>query len=398
MGKKENKLEISGQFLQCPLMLSIDTYEGCPHECRYCFSSLQYARQNRRTSRSENIRPALLSSWERVLNGEDMKNPMIRYLVRNKHPIQLGTKADPFPAGIERKLKNTRKFVEMSNRHEYPVCINTKNPDAKDMPVDLMADGHYILGVSLASHMPAHIRILEKNTSGPLARIRQIPRGVFKKIVIKWHPFIPNLFASRQGGMTKIHYSRIDGYLDAIAGSADALSIAFLNEAQVWEPQLLQEVGPNAFSELEEIHILSYIKKQAHKRNLQFYTANYRAFSDSPVCCGLDENEFRTHTPWVWGNLIWKLYTGEREFLTVSDLIDAFPKELKEESFASMDVALFSRWARYNAKRMTILDEYIQNFTSNRRMNPANFFAGMFSKVVNGEFRIYFKDYRQEGC
>jgi len=398
MGRKENKLEISGQFLQCPLMLSIDTYEGCPHGCRYCFSRLQYVRQNRSQPRAETVRPALLSAWERIANGEEPKNPMIRYLVRKKHPIQLGTKADPFPVGIERELKNTRKFVELANRLHYPVCINTKNPDVRDMPVDLMANGNYLLGVSLASHRPSHIKMLETNTCGPLARIRQIPRGVFKKIVIKWHPFIPSLLQSRQKGAVKIRYSYIDGYLDAIAGISDAIAVAFLNEAQVWERPLLREIGANGFSELEEIHILSYIKKQAHKHKMEFYTANYRALSDSPICCGLREDEFQTFTPWVWGKLIWKLYAGEKKYLRVNDLIDAFPKELREETFASMDVALFSRWARYSAKKMTILDEYIRNFTANRRMNPANFFAGMYSKIVNGEFRIYFKDYRKEAC
>lgn len=398
MSKKKNKLEISGQFLQCPLLLSIDTYEGCPHGCRYCFSRSQYKRQNRGTPRTEKIRPALLSSWERVLNGESIRNPMIEYLVAQKHPIQLGTKADPFPTRIEREIQNTRKFVEIANKFNYPVCINTKNPNVKDMPIDLMANGNYVLGVSLSSQKSDYIKILEKNTSNPLTRIRQIPKGVFKKIIIKWHPFIPQMIKSKGKGRAKINYSYIDSYLDAITGIADAVSIAFLVESQIWEQSLLNVISTNDFSELEEVYMLSYIKKEAHKRNLEFYTANYRALSDSPICCGLREDEFKMSTPWVWGYLIWKLYTRKKIYLTVNDLIEAFPGTLKTETFASMNVALFSRWARYNAKKMTILEEYIRNFTLNRKMNPANFFAGIYSKVVDGEFRIYFKDYREAGC
>jgi hypothetical protein len=56
--------------------------------------------------------------------------------------------------------------------------------------------------------------------------------------------------------------------------------------------------------------------------------------------------------------------------------------------------AFFSRWAHYSAKKTTILEEYIKNFTFNRKMNPVNYFAGLYSKAVDGEFRIYFKDYR----
>jgi DNA repair photolyase len=398
MSRKENKLEISGQFLQCPLLVAIDTYEGCPHECRYCFSGPQYKRQNKGNPRPENIRPALLTSWERALKGESIRNPMIEYLVKKKHPVQLGTKADPFPSGVERELQNTRKFIQLCNQFNYPIYINTKNPDVKDMPIDLLAKGNYVLGVSLASHKADHIKMLEKHTSNPLARIRQIPKGVFKKIIVKWHPFIPQLFKPTNTGKEKINYRDIDDYLDEIAGIADAVSVSFLVEPRVCDRLLLEEIGPDELTELEEAAILSYIKEQAHKRNLEFYTANYRALSDSPICCGLRGDEFNMSTQWIWSYLIWKLFTGEKQYLTVEDLKNAFPAALKDATFASINVALYSRWARYTAKKMTILEEYTRNFTFDRGMNPANFFAGLYSKVVDGEFRIYFKDYRKMVC
>jgi DNA repair photolyase len=395
MSEQGNKLGISSQFLHCPLLIAFDSYEGCQHECRYCFTRLQYKRQNKGKPRSEPIRPARLTYWERVLNGESIRNPMIEYLVKKKHPVQLGTKADPFPRGVEREVQNTRKFVDLCNQFNYPVYITTKNPDASDMPIDLLAKGNYVLGVSLASHKAEHIKMLERNTGKPSERIEQIPTGVFKKIIIKWHPFIPQLFRTNGKKGENINWGEIDRYLDEIAGIADAVAISFLNTAKVWDPQLLGEIGPDDFTELEELAILTYIKEQAHKRQLEFYTANYRALSDSPICCGLRVDEFKMYTPWVWGFLIWKLYTGEKEYLTENDLIDAFPDELRDEMFARIDVPLFSRWARYTAKKTTILKEYIKNFTTNRKMNPANFFAGVYSQIVDGEFRIYFKDYRK---
>jgi len=393
MSVRKNKLEISGQFLQCPLMLCIDTYEGCTNECRYCFAAPQYDRQNRGSQRRECVRPALLSSWERVLNGESIRNPMIEYLVSKKHPVQLGTKSDPFPGQIEHELHNTGKFLEMCNKVKYPVYITTKNTG--EMPVDIFAEGNYVLGVSLSSHKSNDIRMLERNTSGPLVRLRQIPKGVFKKIIIRWQPFIPQLFKPRKGDDEFINREDIDAYLDAISGIANAVSISFLVENMVKDSALLEEIGPDVLEELDEVEILTYIKEQAHKRGLEFYTANYRALSDSPICCGLREDEFRFSTPWVWGYLINKLFRGEKEYLSVKDLVDAFPVELKNVMAATMNLALFSRWARYMAQKTTLLEEYIKNFTLNRKMNPANYFAGLYSRVVDGEFRIYFKDYRK---
>ncbi len=392
MSWKRNKLEVSGQFLQCPLLLSIDTYEGCSNECRYCFANSQYDRQNRGNRRRECIRPALITRWERVLKGESIGSPLIEYLVGKKHPIQLGTKADPFPRDVEQEVQNTRKFLEMCNGSNYPVYINTKNTD--NMPVDLLAEGNYVLGVSLSSHRREDIRMLERHTSGPLVRLRRVPAGVFKKVVVRWQPFIPRLFKPRPGSDDLIDWGAVDAFLDEISTAADAVSISFLSRSTVKDLGLLEEIGPDDLEELDEVEILTYIRDQAHRRGLEFYTANYRALSDSPICCGLRGDEFEMAAPWVWSYLIRKLFTGEKEYLTVNDLVDAFPDALKHVMFATVNVALFSRWARYMAKKTTILEEYIKNFTFNRSMNPANFFAGLYSRVVDNEFRIYFKDYR----
>jgi len=263
-----------------------------------------------------------------------------------------------------------------------------------NMPVDLLAKGNYVLGVSLSSHKTKDIRMLEKNTSDPMVRLSQIPAGVFKKIIVRWQPFIPQLFKPRKRIDEIINFSAVGRYLDKVSGIADGVSISFLNRSIVKDQALLEEIGPDDLGELDEVEILTCIREQAHLRGLEFYTANYRALSDSPVCCGLRGDEFEMSTPWVWSCLIRKLFTGEKEYLTVKDLADAFPDVLKDVMFATTEVALFSRWARYSAKKTTILKEYIKNFTYNRKMNPVNFFAGLYSKVVDGEFRIYFMDYR----
>jgi hypothetical protein len=316
---------------------------------------------------------------------------MTEYLVGKRHVVKLGTKSDPFPRGVERKVQNTRRFLELCNKVNYPVYISTKNTG--EMPVDLLAAGNYVLGVSLASHEVGDIRMLEINTSDPRARIRQIPPGVFKKIIIRWQPFIPQLFKPRNGGEL-IDWSEIDRFLDLIFDVADGVSVSFLSWAGIRDQVLLDAIGLDDLEDLDALEVLTYIRQQAHLRGLEFYTANFRALSDSPVCCGLREDEFEISARWVWGYLINNLFTGEKEYLTVEDLKHAFPDALKDVMFRTMDVPLFSRWARYSAKKTTILEEYIKNFTHDRRMNPANFFAGLYSRVVNGEFRIYFSDYR----
>ena len=376
-------------------MLSIDTYDGCLHGCRYCFAPTRYDSRNKGQRRPEPVRPALITNWKKVLNNEKIGNPMIEYLVSQRHPIQLGTKADPFPRGIEREIRNTFKFLELCNESHYPVYINTKNTDPEDMPFDLLAKGNYTLGLSIASTRVSDIKKLEKNNLSPEIRIKNIPTGVFKKIIIKWHPFIPQLFISTKKQNARLDWGTIQNYIDEVSEIADAIMVSFLARTLVSDKTLLKEIGPDNLSEEDEVEILNFIKQHAHKRGIEFFTANYLAFSDSPVCCGLREDEFKMSPLWVWNYLIWPLYSSEKLYITQQDLIKAFPEALKNEKFASIDIPLYSRWAKYSAKKNTILEEYIKSFTYNRKMNPVNFFAGLYSKVVNGEFRIYFKDYRR---
>jgi DNA repair photolyase len=387
MGKRENKLEISGQYSQCPLFLSIDTYEGCSNDCRYCFVHYQHERQIRGRERRQGIHRALLTNWERVINGEKINNPLVEYLVSKKHPIQLGTKSDPFPRGIEEEVKNTRRFLEMCNRVSYPVYINTKNTG--NMPLDLLSEGNYVLAVSLASHRAEDIRNLENHTSDPMERLQ------FKKVVAKWQPFIPQLFIPGKKTDELVSWDEIDGFLDMISAVADAISISWLNRATIKDHALLDELGPDDMEELDELELLMGVRTRAHRRGLEFYTANYRALSDSPICCGLREDEFKTATPWVWGFLIWKLFSRQQEYLIVKDLEAAFPDELRDVMFSTVNIIAFNRWARYSAKKTTILDQYINNFTMNRTTNPVNYFAGLYSRIVDNEYRIYFKDYRE---
>ncbi|MFZ5856318.1 MAG: hypothetical protein ACOYZ6_05770 [Chloroflexota bacterium] len=316
---------------------------------------------------------------------------MIEYLVSKKHPVQLGAKADPFPRGLEQKVLNTRKFLELCNQVNYPVYISTKN--TAELPADLLAQGNYILGISLVSHRTGDIRFLERNTSKPRERLDQIPRGAFKKVIIRWQPFIPEFYKSKNGkGLFAL--SEINRFLDMISDVADGVSISLLSWGAIRDPSVLEIVGPDDVEDLDVVELFTYIREHAHLRGMEFYTANYRALSDSPVCCGLRGDEFELATKWVWAYLIRKLFDGEKEYLTVEDLKQAFPAELKDVIFDTMDTPLYSRWAHYCAKKTTILEEYIKDFTYNRKMNPANFFAGLYSKVVDGEFRIYFIDYR----
>ena len=327
MSQRRSKLEISGKFLHCPLFLCIDTYEGCSFGCRYCFANPQHDRQSRGIQQRKGIRSALLTRWEKVLEGKNIGNPMIEYLVRKRHPIQLGASADPFPRGIEKKVQNTRRFLAVCNSVKYPVYITTKNTD--ELPIDLLATGNYVLGVSLASHRAGDIKLLERNTSSPRDRLARIPQEVFKKVIIRWQPFIPNLYRSKRKGQI-FDLGEIERYLDLTASVADGVSVSYLTWTGIRDPLALQAVGADDVDDQDALELFTFMQEQAHRRGLEFYTANFRALSDLRVCCGLNETDFPIATQWVWAYLIIEVVRSARqEYLTVDDLRKAFPARVE---------------------------------------------------------------------
>ncbi len=114
-----------------PFDRSINPYRGCEHGCIYCYARPSHAWLG--------LSPGL-DFETRILAKPDAPRLLTRELARKGYrpaPIALGTNTDPYQP-IERKLKITRRILEVLDRYNHPVTIVTKS-DGAIRDIDILA-------------------------------------------------------------------------------------------------------------------------------------------------------------------------------------------------------------------------------------------------------------------
>jgi DNA repair photolyase len=174
-----------------PFQVSLNPYRGCEHGCIYCYA-----------------RPT--HEYLGFSSGLDFET---RILVKERAPellraalsarswvpqwMALSGVTDPYQP-IERRLRLTRRCLEVLAEFRQPVGIITKNAlvsrDA-DVLADLARDRAARVSISLTSLDPALRRVLEPRTSPPAARLAAIRalREAGVPVGVMVAPVIPGL-------------------------------------------------------------------------------------------------------------------------------------------------------------------------------------------------------------
>ena len=153
-----------------PFDRSINPYRGCEHGCIYCYARPSHAWLG--------LSPGL-DFETRILAKPDAPRLLTRELTRKGYrpaPIALGTNTDPYQP-IERKLKITRRILEVLNRYNHPVTIVTKSDglirDA-DILAPMAARNLAQVFISITTLDNRLARKLEPRTASPAKRLAAI--------------------------------------------------------------------------------------------------------------------------------------------------------------------------------------------------------------------------------
>lgn len=103
--------------LYCDYPITLDTYSGCTHDCRYC-----YVREDKAIHK---VTPL------------DVKKDLISFIAGERTaktkwcdwdiPIRIGALSDPFQKA-EEEHKRTLELLQVLSKTQYPFMITTKNP------------------------------------------------------------------------------------------------------------------------------------------------------------------------------------------------------------------------------------------------------------------------------
>jgi DNA repair photolyase len=170
---------------------SINPYRGCEHGCIYCYA---------RPTHEYLGFSAGLDFESRIMVKEDAPELLTKELSSPRWKPQvlaMSGVTDPYQP-VERRLKLTRRCLEVLARFRNPVAIITKNQlvtrDA-DLLGELAAQHAAAVNISVTSLDPKLQRILEPRTSAPRARLDAIAQlrqaGVPVGVMVA--PIIPGL-------------------------------------------------------------------------------------------------------------------------------------------------------------------------------------------------------------
>jgi DNA repair photolyase len=119
---------LTQQFRFCGNAFRIDLYKGCDFGCLYCFV----------TSRNGGFSQAFDSAeieqveklFEKAFTVSETKNLTLE-LLKHRVPLHLGGMSDPFQKREDTE-RLTYRFLELTNKYDYPVIISTKAGDLSD--------------------------------------------------------------------------------------------------------------------------------------------------------------------------------------------------------------------------------------------------------------------------
>ncbi len=174
-----------------PFEQSINPYRGCEHGCIYCYARPSHAFLG--------LSPGL--DFETKLWAKhDAAELLVKELARPAYrcsSIALGANTDPYQP-IERRLRITRKVVEVLARHDHPLTIVTKSA-AVTRDIDILAPmaekGLASVALSITTLDPTLARKMEPRASAPHRRLDAIRELAAANIptVVMVAPIIPGL-------------------------------------------------------------------------------------------------------------------------------------------------------------------------------------------------------------
>src|SRR3954463_12295412 len=170
---------------------SLNPYRGCEHGCIYCFARPTHEYLGFSAGLDFESRIMVKTDAPELLEAE-LNSPKWKPQV-----LVMSGVTDPYQP-IERKLKITRRCLEVLVKFRNPVAFITKNRLITrdiDLLSQLAADNAAAVNVSVTSLDPDLQRVLEPRTSSPAARLDAVAqlRSAGIPVGVMVAPIIPGL-------------------------------------------------------------------------------------------------------------------------------------------------------------------------------------------------------------
>lgn len=316
------KPSVTSQYTLCPIPYHMDTYRGCSFNCSYCFArSLTEFHRRNKTGVEKNFtylvgnRVDLLKKWiDKTINKELDYNKPEEVAFKERIPIKIGATSDPFPKA-EEKNKITLGILRVFHEYDYPLEIQTKNPDGIVHIMEEFKNPNWTVAISLISTDEEFIKSCEPGAPTAKNRLNAIKKltNYGLKVMVKIQPAIypkikedlPSLIKKvKEAGCWAVN---IEGMkIRTSMSENEKVNLKKINNSIGYDiREYYKENGIVTGSdyEIKEDKKLEYIKQckiLCNKYNLKFFVADNHHMEKgcNSECCGTEV--LRDYK--IWGN------------------------------------------------------------------------------------------------
>lgn len=259
--------DCGSQIYLCDLPIRFDTYEGCSHGCKYCFTQAKHDLIDIKP----NEKPQALINF---IEGRRNQNTC---WCDWDIPLHWGGLSDPFQP-CEKTMRLSYTCLKIFAETQYPFIVSTKGRlAADDEYVELLAKCNCVVQISLVCDKYDELEVGCPPFAERLATVRKIASRV-KRLIIRVQPYMHEVYSDVYDNLKKFK-------------EAGAYGVIIEGMKFPRKKEGLIKIG-GEFVYPYELILKDFLKlrAQAHALGLKIYAGEnrLRKFGDSLTCCGCD--------------------------------------------------------------------------------------------------------------
>ncbi len=257
------------QVILCDIPVRFDTYKGCSHGCKYCFTAKKY-----------DIRDIKLGETEKALRAfiEGKRTGDIKWCDWDI-PLHWGGLSDPFQP-VELEYKNSYECLKIFAETQYPFVFSTKgHVVARPEYLELLSRCNCAGQISLTTRR--FVEAFEPGAPSYDERL-EIARKVVpnvKRLMIRVQPYTPETKGEILAALST--WAELGAYGIILEG------LKLLKK----KPPCTERVAGDFCIPLKTLKKqFQEIKDECHRVGLKFFCGEnrLRSMGDSLCCCGVD--------------------------------------------------------------------------------------------------------------
>ena len=256
------------QIILCDLPVRFDTYQGCSHNCKYCFAYNKYDISKVRKGETKTA----LENW---IDGKRIAET--RWCDWDI-PLHWGGMSDPFQEPAELKYRNSYECLKVFAETKYPFVVSTKSIlPARDDYYKLFKKCNFVFQTSMIDSKLNEIESGAPTFDERMSILKKMSK-IAKRVVVRIQPY----FSEYQHEI----FEHLKEYKDRGVYGVIVEGLKSKNKLKGFVKSGGDMVYPYKYLKVR----FDTIKKRCHELGLVFLCGENRLrhISDSLCCCGVE--------------------------------------------------------------------------------------------------------------